>query len=406
MQQEQPLHSVQTIRWLTYMMFLMFAMTSDAVGVIIPSLIDNYQLTMTEASAFHYTPMILIAFSGLFLGFLADKLGRKITILLGLSLFSTACFCFALGDSFIVFVCLLGLIGLAIGLFKTGALALLGDISTSSHEHTKTMNQVEGYFAVGAIIGPAAVSYMLAQGISWTYLYILAGALCFLLIVYTTSVQFPLLRSHPQSAPNLSKTFEAMNDPMALLFSSAIGLYVATEVAIYVWMPTLLLDYKGDLVWLATYSLTLFFVLRAVGRFMAVWLLNQWSWQSVLLCLSLGIFVCYLATLFLGVNAAVIALPLCGLFMSMIYPTLNSKGISCFPKHQHGSIAGVILFFTAVSAALTPLLMGVVSDAFGHVKFGFYLATGFAFALFVLMLFNWVKDPSKSKLEIANEQQG
>ncbi|WMN61593.1 MFS transporter (plasmid) [Pseudoalteromonas xiamenensis] len=404
MQQEQPLHSVQTIRWLTYMMFLMFAMTSDAVGVIIPRLIDDYQLTMTEASAFHYTPMILIAFSGLFLGFLADKLGRKVTILLGLSLFSTACFCFALGDRFIVFVCLLGLIGLAIGLFKTGALALLGDISTSSHEHTKTMNQVEGYFAVGAIIGPAAVSYMLAQGISWTYLYILAGALCFLLIVYTTSVRFPVLHSPPQSAPNLSKTFEALKDPMALLFSGAIGLYVATEVAIYVWMPTLLLDYKGDFVWLATYALTLFFVLRAVGRFLAVWLLNQWSWQSVLLCLSLGIFVCYLATLFLGVNAAVIALPLCGLFMSMIYPTLNSKGISCFPKHQHGSIAGVILFFTAVSAALTPLLMGIVSDAFGHVKFGFYLATGFAFALFVLMFINWVKDPSKSKLEIAKEQ--
>jgi fucose permease len=30
---------LQQIRWLTYMMFFMFAMTSDAVGMIIPELI-------------------------------------------------------------------------------------------------------------------------------------------------------------------------------------------------------------------------------------------------------------------------------------------------------------------------------------------------------------------------------
>ena len=77
---------LQTIRWLTYMMFFMFAMTSDAVGMIIPELIEEFNLSMTQASAFHYAPMALIAFSGLFLGFLADSFGRKPTIMLGLGL--------------------------------------------------------------------------------------------------------------------------------------------------------------------------------------------------------------------------------------------------------------------------------------------------------------------------------
>ena len=49
---------------------------------------------------------------------------------------------------------------------------------------------------------------------------------------------------------------------------------------------------------------------------------------------------CHYAILF--VAAAVYLLPLSGLFMSMIYPTLNSKGISCFPKVEHGAVAGVI----------------------------------------------------------------
>ncbi|MFC3032678.1 MFS transporter [Pseudoalteromonas fenneropenaei] len=398
MQQDSPTHSNHAIRWLTFMMFLMFAMTSDAVGVIIPTLIKDYNLSMTEASAFHYAPMIMIALSGLGLGFLADKLGRKATILIGLGLFALSCFLFAIGDSFAFFVVLLGLVGTAIGLFKTGAIALLGDISTTSKEHTKTMNQVEGFFAVGAIIGPAACSFMLAKGVSWTYLYVAAAVLCLLLIVVTAKASFPKPHTVVPSSVGFAQTLAALKDPLALFFSLGIALYVATEVAIYVWMPTLLLDYQGDMTWLAAYALTLFFILRAIGRFLAVWLLNQFRWQTVMVYLSAAISLCYLATLIYGVNAAVFALPLCGLFMSMIYPTLNSKGISCFAKHQHGSIAGVILFFTAVAAAVAPFLMGVVSDHFGHVKYGFYLATGFAIGLFLLMLFNWLRDPSAAKL--------
>ena len=101
----------------------------------------------------------------------------------------------------------------------------------------------------------------------------------------------------------------------------------------------------------------------------------------------------------MGVSAAVFLLPASGLFMSMMYPTLNSKGISCFAKHEHGTIAGVILFFTAVAAALGPLLMGAIGDIFGAVEYGFYLATGFAGLLFAAMLYNWMKNPAQARLQ-------
>jgi len=92
-------------------------------------------------------------------------------------------------------------------------------------------------------------------------------------------------------------------------------------------------------------------------------------------------------------------LPLSGLFMSVIYPTINSKGISCFPKVQGGAVAGIILFFTAAGAALGPLAMGVISDAFGsQAIYGFMLATVFAAILFVGMLYNWIKKPTLMRL--------
>lgn len=389
--------NLRLIRWLTYMMFLTFAMTTDAVGVVIPEVIEEFQLSLTQAGAFHYATMIAIALSGVFLGFLADKLGRKSAILIGLALFSAASFLFAAGNSFLFFLLLLVLSGMAIGIFKTGALALIGDISTSSRQHTSTMNTVEGYFGVGAIIGPAIVTALLAAGWSWKYLYLIAGAVCVILIIVASLVRYPVPKDDGVEKPGLDKTLKMLRDPYALGFSLAIALYVATEVAIYVWMPTLLKSYQGNATWLAAYALTIFFVLRAGGRFLGAWVLSRFSWKSVMFVFSAAIFGCFAVSSLVGVSAAVYLLPLSGLFMSMIYPTLNSKGISCFPKSQHGSVAGVILFFTAVAAAVGPLLMGAVGDWFGDVKYGFVLATGFAALLFAGMSYNLWRDPAGAR---------
>jgi MFS transporter, FHS family, L-fucose permease len=85
--------------------------------------------------------------------------------------------------------------------------------------------------------------------------------------------------------------------------------------------------------------------------------------------------------------------------MSVLYPTINSKGISCFRKSEHGAVAGVILFFTCLSAVLGPLAMGAVSDTFGDPKYGFILATGFTVVLFIGMLLNWIFNPTRALLQ-------
>ncbi len=386
------------IKGLTFLMFMMFAMTTDAVGVIIPEVIKEFDLSMTAAGAFHYTTMTAIALSGILLGHLADRLGRKTTIIAGLSLFAVSSFLFAAGHSFGFFLGLLVVSGTAIGIFKTGALALVGDITTSTREHTSTMNTVEGYFAVGAVIGPAIVTRLLATGLSWKWLYIIAATMCVLLIVTALLVKYPETIRTTNEPMDLKRTFGMMKSPYAMGFSLGIFMYVAVECAIYVWMPTLMAGYTGSFPLVAAYSISIFFVLRAAGRFLGSAVLARYTWTSVMALFSFAILVCFIGSILGGLAYAAILLPLSGLFMSMIYPTLNSKGISCFPKAEHGAVAGVILFFTCGAAALGPLAMGAVSDMFGHARYGFVLAAGFAALLFVGLLVNWLYDPAKERL--------
>jgi fucose permease len=393
------------IRSLTYTMFMMFAMTTDSVGVIIPEVIRTFHLSMTAGGAFHYANMSAIAVAAICLGFLADKLGRKRTIVLGLILFALNSYLFAVANSYAVFVLLLIVSGASIGIFKTGALALIGDISSSTQEHTSTMNMVEGFFGVGAIIGPAIVARLLLSGVSWKWLYVIAGTICVLLIATASLVKYPQTMKESPEPIDLRRTMHMLKSPYALGFSLACFLYVAVECAIYVWLPTYLKDNKPSSAFMAAYVISIFFILRAGGRFLGAWVTARWSWTTVLVLFSGAILACFLGSMLFGTNATVYLLALSGLFMSVIYPTLNSKGISCFPKSEHGAVAGVILFFTCAGAALGPLAMGAVSDIFGGLRYGFILATIWAALLFLGLLYNWLANPTREVLLRSDESE-
>ena len=410
------------IRWLTYLMFMMFAMTSDSVGEIIKEVKREFDVTNTEASLMHSLFMIGIAFSGLFLGFLADKFGRKNTIIFGLSLFALSCYFFLVGDSFSFILGLITLSGIAVGVFKTAALALIGDISRSTKEHTGIMNGAEAFFGVGAIIGPLLVAWLVREGVDWKLLYVIAGGLCTLLIVLAWKADYPAHSSGaaPKEPINITRSLKLLGNPYAMGFSVGAFLYVAAESAIYVWMPSYLVCDAKDVAatfscytsgpdkWLAMYAVSVFFSLRAVGRFVGIWMMQRLNWSLVLALFSLAIMLCFIAGLVGGKSVALYTFPLTGIFMSVIYPTFNSKGISCFPKHEHGTVAGVILFFTAAGAAAGPFIMGVVSDAYGgDAKYGFIVATVFTALLFVGLLYNYLYNPTEKRLaEIEASEYG
>jgi len=409
------MHSASTLpaqarqmRWLTCLMFLIFAMTTDAVGVILPEVIRTYGLSMAAASAFHYGTMLAIALSGFLLGGLADRWGRKATILLGLSLFAAASGLFAVGDGFGFFLALLMLSGVAIGIFKTGALALIGDISRSTREHTATMNTVEGFFAIGAIIGPALVTWLLHAGLPWMWLYVSAAVLALVLVASAASVRYPqrpaTAAATAAPAASLGQCFALMRQPYVLGFAVSLFLYVAVECAIYVWLPTLLQGYQGPAALLAAYALPVFFTLRAIGRFLGGWLLERLEWSLLTCAMALCIALCFAGALWGGVAWAVYLLPASGLFMSVLYPTLNSKGISCAPRSQHGAVAGLNLFFSCLGAAAGPFAMGLAADAFGGMRHGFALAAGFAVLLFAGLLWNWLRQPVREHLARCDER--
>ena len=390
------------LKGLVFAMFAMFAMTTDSVGTVIPEVIREFGLGLTAGGSFQYATMSGIAISAIALGFLADRIGRKATILIGLVMFGASSALLAAGHDFLFFVALLFVSGLGIGIFKSGALALIGDLSRSTQEHARTMNLIEGFFGVGAIIGPAIVAYLLQTGASWKWVYLVGAGMCALLILGSALAAYPrpiIARAEPTRA---TEAIRLASDPTALFFGTALMLYVAAEAAIYVWAPTYLADYSGSWVALAAYAVSIFFVLRAAGRFLGVWLLAHFDWTVVLATCSAAMAVLFWIAVIGGREVAIFALPATGLFMSVLYPTINSTGISCFDKGRHGAVAGLLLFFTCVSAVLAPLAMGALGDWLGDTKYSIVLGAVFASLLVVQCAWNALRRPFAARLTQRN----
>lgn len=386
------------LKVLVFAMFAMFAMTTDSVGVVIPEVIREFELGLTAGGSFQYATMSGIAISAIGLGFLADRLGRKVTILIGLLLFAIGSALFAAGNDFLFFTTLLFISGLGIGIFKSGALALIGDLSRSTTEHVRIMNLIEGFFGVGAIIGPALVAYLLQIGASWKWVYLLAAAMCAALLLGTMLARFPVPIKTPEQPTRATDAIRLSADPAAQFFGLALMLYVAAEAAIYVWAPTYLADYEGSWIVLAGFAVSIFFVLRAAGRFLGVWLLGRFSWSFVITSCSAAMALLFWVAVLGGREVAIFALPATGLFMSVLYPTINSTGISCFDRRRHGSIAGLLLFFTCVSAVLAPLAMGAMGDLLGDSRYTIVLGAIFATLLVGLCVWNALRQPFAARL--------
>ena len=218
------------------------------------------------------------------------------------------------------------------------------------------MNTVEGFFGIGAIVGPAILARLLAsRRVVEVALRHRRRPCASLLIVMALLVRYPTRALAADEPIALCQRHRSMRcrSPYVLAFSTGAFLYVGVEAAIYVWMPTLLRRLLGRLRSRPTASRSSSCCVppaassapgcstRSIGT--PCWPCSAArSWCASSSACSAG------------VEWAVYLLPLSGLFMSVIYPTINSKGISCLPKSEHGAAAGVILFFTCVSAVASP----------------------------------------------------
>lgn len=232
-----------------------------------------------------------------------------------------------------------------------GIEALINIIITDDNQPAPAfaLNLTHAFFAIGAVLGPLAVSALLRAHLPWQFVFAGGAALFALLFLLLFPQRMP---------PSSDRPFPPM-EALRLLRSGLlwpllgmISLYVGAEVGLSAWVSPLMekvLHASRDL---AGVAVSVFWALMIVGRIAISPLVARLRPPPLLFCLSLvsalaGVAVAYSRT----VTGCLVATAVAGLFMSGIFALVLIDASRHFHERL-GAVFGLIVAGVGVGSLI------------------------------------------------------
>ena len=396
-----------------YLNYFVFAILLNSVGAVILQVQRNFDVTKSAASVLEGFKDLPIAIASFLLASFLPKYGYKKSMQTGLVMVAIICFIMPFANDFWYFKLLFFIIGVSFALIKVTVYATIGLITDNTKQHSSFMSSLEGFFMIGVLLGNVLFSLFIddddPKSELWLNVYWILGALS--IIAFLTLTFTKLDESKAKSETKLlSEDFIAMLKlivfPLVIVFIMSVFFFVLIEQSFQTWTPTF---YENILKVPASMSIQAGAVLAgafAIGRFLAGFVLQKIKWfyvviVSIICCaalvlislpLSEGLIVKDNVSWF-NAPLVVYVFPLMGIFLSPIYPAINSVILSSLPKHMHSSMSGLIVVFSALGGTTGSIITGNVFEHFDG-QTAFYMSL---IPMTLLLITIWIFNRLQSK---------
>lgn len=373
--------------------YFVFAILLNSVGAVMLQIQRNFEITKSAASVLEGFKDLPIAFASFLLASLLPKIGLKKSMLIGLALVTITCTIMPTASAFWYFKLLFFVIGVSFALIKVSVFATIGLVTENRQAHSSFMSSIEGVFMVGVLLGNVLFSLFVddanPKSTEWLNVYWILSALSAIAFGILFMTKLDESKAKIENRP-LLKDFEEMLKliilPLVGIFILSVFLFVLIEQSFQTWTPTF---YKEILNVPSSMGIQAGAVLAgafAIGRFGAGFILKKVNWFYVVVGCIIGAGLMVLLSLPLSKGIAVTEniswfnaplvvylFPILGIFLAPVYPTINSVILSSLPEHQHSSMSGLIVVFSALGGTTGSIITGNVFERFDG-QTAFYLS--------------------------------
>lgn len=400
MSQIKPLITLKNpalIRWLTvgsFFAFFVFGFTDNLKGPTIPALLRDLNFNYSQGGAILFGAYVGFLAATMFTGFLADIAGKKAVILLaGLSL-TAGVGAYSYFSTFAALIAAMFALGLGMGAIEVGANAII--VSLHASQKARYLNLMSVFHGLGSTLAPLYAGRMLTGGISWRTVYRGDLVLVSLMILLFLLLRFPFGEVSQTEKIDLGALRRVAFTGQMGWFYFLIALYVAAEIGIASWIVEFLQTVKSQPIATSTQALSLFFATIMIGRLLGSFFIHRVDFLRIVLIASIAAIACVALGLF-GPSGLAFLLPLTGLFLSIIFPTITAA-VSDLHKENIGAVLGLLFTFAGVGGMLGPWLIGLLSDRFG-ITLGLALVLVFCALMIVslIMLMKSAQTPLEDK---------
>jgi fucose permease len=368
----------------------LFGTSMTIIGATLPKILANFHWNYLTAGIVLGAGAVAYFVSTFVAGYLVKHWGSKPTILLALALIVAGLAFFATTPDPVANTLLSALIGLGQGGVEVGLNSTI--LRMDEHNTGRPMNMLHGAFAVGAIVGPLAVSLLLQSGLDWVVVYRGMAVIFALLAVLMAFAGLPSLQrqgaEHGQTPERLSA------NPAYWLSFFALFLYLGVELGVSNWVAeyfVVVFAYPPEA---SAMLVSLFWLGVLAGRFGVPLLYKGSRPDAVLVGLSALATASIALLMLLGYTpAAAIAVDigrgllfLAGLGCSIYYPGVITLLGKCFPLAQSQAV-GFAATGGGIGSFIFPFLMSSIAQNWG-IQAGF--ATYGVFAAGMTLVGAWL----------------
>jgi fucose permease len=285
-------------------------------------------------------------------------------------------------------------IGVSFALIKVSVFATIGIITKSQKEHGSFMSFLEAIFMAGVLLGNIFISQFIddanPKSREWLTIYwYLSGIslLAFLLLFFTKLDESEAKIEARSFVSDFKEMILLIIKPLTIVFILSIFFYVMLEQSFSTWFPTFYQEILKAPSSMAIQAGAILAGATFIGRLVSGFVLLRVKWIHFLsFCLIIVGAIVLIVLPMAGVTKAssetmtwlnaplvVYLMPIMGLFLAPIYPTINSTILSALPKHQHSSMSGLIVVFSALGGTTGSIITGHVFQAFDG-KTAFYFS--------------------------------
>ncbi|MGB3758775.1 MAG: MFS transporter [Rivularia sp. (in: cyanobacteria)] len=347
---------------LSFYAFIAIGIAEGGLGILIPSIGETYNLTSANITLLFLSQVTGYIFAALASSILSSRIGLARMLLIASITLTLALIIYACSPYWWLMVAAGSLLGLGIGLIDAGINSYI-----ANKDQADLMGSLHGFYGIGALLGPAIATTLLAVNLPWRGVYLVFAAVVGLMVVgmlWAVISDFkPLTKRIKKSGSASASLGEALKTPTVLLAGLLLLVYVGTEASVGNWAysvqhisrntPTLIAGYSVSAYWL---GLTLGRFIS--GRFVKLWGANRTLNYSLIL-LSLSLIAWWL------LPNQLISLPLIGIALAPIFPLTIWLTPQRIPSGIVPAAIGFITSSASVGAAAIPSFAGFFASRFG-----------------------------------------
>ena len=370
--------------WLVMFTFFVISFLTNIIGPILPDAKRDLKLSLAMAGILPFAFFIAYGIMSIPAGYLVEKYKEKKIMIAAFVLAGIANLLFVLFPSFYTFLPSLFLVGCGMAMLQVVINPLL---RTAGGEEHYSFNSVlaQLVFGLASFVSPVVFSYLVVHlqkadlsnpvlsflskvvpsGLPWVSIYWMSTVISILMIIVISFLKFPEVEATSEEKLEGVKVLkELLSNKVVIFFFFGIFAYVGTEQGFNDWMSKFLSTYHGyDPDTTGAKTISYFWLMMSAGGLLGLVLLKLFDVKKVFASFILCTLVALTFALTGSGKVALIAFPVCGFLLAVMYPSVFSLGLNSLPSH-HGTFAG-ILCAAIMGGAVVPLVIGALGEVIG-----------------------------------------